>query len=86
LEKIAELEGVDPSYVFVGNGVSDIMDKIMNVTAVKGTNILFPAPVFPPYLDLNKKTALKAGYIAATRIPGSLILLPLNQRLMIQHP
>lgn len=60
LEKIAELEGVDPSYVFIGNGVSDIMDKIMNVTAVKGTNILFPAPVFPPYLDLNKKNSIES--------------------------
>jgi aspartate/methionine/tyrosine aminotransferase len=60
LEKIGELEGVDPAYVFMGNGVSDMMDKILNVTAVRGTNILFPAPVFPPYLDLNRKNAVES--------------------------
>jgi len=60
IEKIAEREGVNPFYVFTGNGVSDLMDKVMNVTATKGTNILFPAPVFPPYLDLNKKNNIES--------------------------
>jgi len=60
IEKIAEMEGVDPFYVFAGNGVSDMMDKLLNATAVKGTNILFPAPVFPPYLDLNTKNRIES--------------------------
>jgi len=60
IEKIAELEGVDPFYVFAGNGVSDMMDKLLNATAVKSTNILFPAPVFPPYLDLNTKNRIES--------------------------
>jgi len=60
VSKIAELEQVDPFYVFTGNGVSDMMDKLLNATAVKGTNILFPAPVFPPYLDLNTKNNVES--------------------------
>jgi alanine-synthesizing transaminase len=60
IEKIAEMEGVDTRYVFTGNGVSDMMDKLLNATAVKGTNILFPAPVFPPYLDLNTKNSIES--------------------------
>ncbi len=60
IEKIAEMEGVDPFYVFAGNGVSDMMDKLLNATAIKGTNILFPAPVFPPYLDLNTKNRIES--------------------------
>jgi alanine-synthesizing transaminase len=59
-EKIAEIEGVSAADVFLGNGVSDMMDKILNVTAVRGTNILFPAPVFPPYLDLNRKNSIES--------------------------
>lgn len=60
IEKIAEMEDVDPKYVFTGNGVSDMMDKLLNATAVKNTNILFPAPVFPPYLDLNTKNSIES--------------------------
>ncbi|MBN1900748.1 aminotransferase class I/II-fold pyridoxal phosphate-dependent enzyme [Candidatus Sumerlaeota bacterium] len=60
IEKIAEMENVDPRYVFTGNGVSDMMDKLLNATAIQGTNILFPAPVFPPYLDLNTKNGVES--------------------------
>jgi len=60
IEKIAAIEKVDPKYVFTGNGVSDMMDKMLNATAVKGTNILFPAPVFPPYMDLNTKNFVES--------------------------
>ena len=60
LEKIAEIEGVEPYYVFAGNGVSDMMDKMFNATAQTGANILFPAPVFAPYLDLNTKNKIES--------------------------
>lgn len=60
LERIALMEGVDSHYVFTGNGVSDMMDKILNATAHPGTNILFPAPVFPPYMDLNTKNRVES--------------------------
>ena len=60
LEKIAEIEKTDPKYVFTGNGVSDMMDKLFNAMAVRGTNILLPAPVFAPYLDVNTKNNIES--------------------------
>jgi alanine-synthesizing transaminase len=60
VEKIAELEGVDPSYVFMGNGISDVMDKLFNALAVPGTNVLMPAPVFPAYMDLNIRNRVQS--------------------------
>jgi len=60
LEKIAEIEDVDSQYVFTGNGISDMMDKLMNATAVTGTNVLLPAPVFPPYIDINNKNKIES--------------------------
>ena len=60
VEKIADIEGVEPRYVFTGNGVSDMMDKFFNATAIKGTNVLLPAPVFAPYFDLNTKNNIES--------------------------
>lgn len=60
IEKIADIEGVDPRFVFTGNGVSDMMDKFFNATAIKGTNVLLPAPVFAPYFDLNTKNNIES--------------------------
>lgn len=60
LEKIAEIEQTDVRHVFTGNGLSDLMDKLFNCIAVPGTNILLPAPVFPPYMDINIKNNVES--------------------------
>jgi len=60
LEVIAEIEGTNPKYVFTGNGVSDMMDKLFNAMAVRGANFLLPAPVFAPYLDVNTKNNIES--------------------------
>lgn len=60
VETIAQIERVDPRYVFIGNGISDMMDKLFNATAVTGTNVLLPAPVFTAYLDLDIRNKVES--------------------------
>ncbi len=59
IEKIAEIEHADPHYIFLGNGLSDLMDKLFNALAITGTNVLLPAPVFAPYIDINIKNKIE---------------------------